>query len=117
MRVALRRHLRFSLRTLFVVLTIVALAAAWLRWNAIQVQQRREFVAYLQNLDQQPDPVTTWVLHWDHDERRIPLVWRLMGATNEDWGTWLLCNQALTDEQLQRAKRLLPDCQVEIYRQ
>jgi hypothetical protein len=39
-----RRWFRFSLRTLFVLVTIVGIAAGWVRYQTNWVQQRREFL-------------------------------------------------------------------------
>ena len=40
-----RRWFRFRLRTLFVVVTVVGAFVGFLRWNAIQTRERREFIA------------------------------------------------------------------------
>ena len=109
-----RRWFRFSLRTLFVVVTAAGAFAGWFRWNAIQVGERKEFIAYLQALEHEPNPTTIWLMRWDRGEERIPLGWRLVGATNENWGTWLICNKSLTSAQLEQAERLLPDCKIEV---
>lgn len=111
----IRPRFRFGLRTLFVVIALVGVLGWWLRWNVNQVRQRKELVAYLQTLDHQPNPVRTWVISWDDGEERIPRVWRWLGASNENWGTWLLSNQELTDQQLARARWLLPDCTIKVY--
>ena len=109
-----RRWFQWSLRTLFVVVTVAGVSIGWFRWNAIQVRERKEFITHLKALEHEPNPTTIWLMRWDRGDERIPLGWRLVGATNEDWGTWLLCNKSLTDTTLEQAKRLLPDCKIEV---
>ena len=96
---------------------LVALAAVlvwWLRWNVIRTRERKEFITYLQQLEHEQHPTTTWLVRWDDDDRKIPWVWRLMGATHGNWATWLLCNGSLGSDDLERANRLLPDCQITV---
>jgi hypothetical protein len=104
-----RRWPRFSLRTLFVVVTVFGI---WLAWNANRVRERNNLVEYLTSLEHQPNPVPTWVIRCEPS--RLPTVWRLVGAVKPAWMTILLCNHALTDDELARAKSLLPDCEIEV---
>lgn len=108
------RRFRFSLRSLLVAVTLAAILIWWLRSNALQVRERQQFIAYLRQLQSEQDADKCWILRWDRGEERIPLVWRWMGATNEDWATWLICNSELSEEKLELAGRLLPDCEIEI---
>jgi hypothetical protein len=103
-----RRWLRFSLRTLFVVVTVFA---CWLGWNVNRVRQRYELIEYLNSLDHQASPAPSWVVRCDED--RLPIGWQLLGARH-DWATWLVQNNALTDAELRRAKSLLPDCEITV---
>lgn len=45
--------------------------------------------------------------------RENPNSLAMAGATNEDWGTWLLCNASLTDDRLKQAERLFPDSRID----
>lgn len=106
-----RRWLRFSLRTLFVMVTVFGLGLGWIGWNLKQVRNRNAFIDYLKRLDQRSGSDPYWEIRC-HEER-LPIVWRMLGAQH-DWADWLVQSAALTDAELQRAKLLLPDCDISV---
>ena len=70
-----RRWLRFSLRTLFVLVIVVV---CWLGWNVSQVRQRNEMlVAAGVRHEAGPDYV--------YDTARFPVVWSYLGAEPISW--------------------------------
>ncbi len=103
---AKRRWFTFSLRTLFVVVTVFA---CWLGWNVNRVRQRNHLIEHPRQLDHQPSPAPYWVIRCDED--KLPIAWRMLGARH-DWATWLVQNESLTEAELRRAAILLPDCKI-----
>jgi hypothetical protein len=68
-----RRWCRFSLRTFFLVLTVLAL---WFGWNVYQVRKRemvRQYINLLSASAIQPgEPLRRW--------QPLPIMWRILGA-------------------------------------
>jgi hypothetical protein len=76
--IAKLRRFRFSLRTLFVVVTLIAV---WLGWTLWRLRQREKVYLYLTSsahfshaFVMRPDelPLAPW--------KRLPVTWRLLGA-------------------------------------
>jgi hypothetical protein len=110
MNITPNRWFRWSLRTMFVMVTLLC---AWLGWNAHRVRQRNDLIEYLSSLEHQQNPVPSWVIK--SNRGTLPVTWRWMGAKRFDFATGLLSNHALTDSEMQRARSLLPDCQIEVH--
>jgi hypothetical protein len=95
------RVLRFSLRTLFLVLTAIGL---FLGWNSHRLSQRRALLDTIQASGgfwgTTPAP-----------RKPMPLAWRLFGVQRYDM-VWLP-NELYVDEQFfQRAESLLPEAEL-----
>lgn len=75
-----RRWIRYSLRTLLAVVTILCI---WLAWNVHRVRQREATLKYLMAGDPSGGPPiadidTNWdVAPW----KKLPWLWSLLGAT------------------------------------
>ncbi len=104
-----RRRVRYSLRTLFVVMTLLG---AWLAWNVHQVGQRRALVA--------ESGVSAVVV--DHDRylvpgelagRRVPWVWRLLGAPRVD--VIYLHSDKFDQRDLAYYRRMFPEASVRMF--
>ena len=98
----------FSLRTLFVVVTVVCI---WLGWNVNQVQRRNAFLEYLDTLEHKSSPADAWVISCDPN--KLPWLWRMLGARH-DWAMWVVQSEKLNETELARAKSLLPDCSISV---
>jgi hypothetical protein len=93
---------RYSLRTLFVAMTLFACVAGWLGWNAKQVRDRERMLSVLNERNATLQGMGKW--------RRPPLLWRLLGAT--ELGQLNICWMPVkdfTDEELLQAKALFPE--------
>ena len=107
-----RRWFRFSLRTLFVVVTVLCL---WLGWNVHQVQQRKEWLEYIQAngaaiWSEEPPRRTTRSKNYPADH--LPLIRRLLGA--HPIGTIQLSHGRFTEDDLARVTGLFPEADVSI---
>jgi hypothetical protein len=73
-----RRWFRFSLRTLFVVMTVFAF---WFGWNIRKVQRRGQFAKHLvacqASVTSSSDAGTA---HHPWRKERLPWAWKLLGA-------------------------------------
>src|SRR5258708_3169352 len=67
-----RRWLSFSLRTLFVVVTVSAIPMAWLAWNVHQVRERERMLVLLKSRGA--------VFVSADNEGELPAFWSRLGA-------------------------------------
>jgi len=72
-----RRWLRFSLRTLFLLMTLAGCLFGWLGWNHHQVIQRKNALAYLKSINFGKIVRADNAPPWNADT--IPLVRQWMG--------------------------------------
>jgi hypothetical protein len=101
------RQFRWSLRTMFVVVTAIC---CWLGWMGFRVSQRNSYIKYLEGQPFGSGPA--WSLR--HDPAKLPWTWRVMGATQPTWVQHLFQNPALTDPELKRAMWRLPDFEFQV---
>jgi len=101
-----RRWFRFSLRTLFIAVTVCGVLLGWLGCNLGRVRERERLIQVLLEYprSRRPDRRTVWL----HNPMGIepPWLWRLMGATNE-YGNILL-DVDMSDKELDDIRSLLP---------
>jgi len=71
-----RRWFRFSLRTLFVVVTLCALVAGWLAWNLRQMQNR---IQVSQAIELRGGSIDWGWIH-EVDLKKLPSLWQFLGA-------------------------------------
>jgi hypothetical protein len=113
-----RPWFRFSLRMLFVVLTIFA---CWLGWNLNIVRQREQLLASLKDdgwamLVKGPKKVSVNANGRRHFVRMpiesgtLPMSWRLLGA--KPIGMTINLLNRTPDDEVQRVKSLFPETQV-----
>src|SRR5262245_58654935 len=76
---AKRRWFRFSLRTLFIVVTAICL---WLGWQVHLVRERNDLQKHLSGLTQKPHEGVSWT--FERNSNSVPILWQWMGA-NTDW--------------------------------
>lgn len=89
-----RRWFKFSLRTMFVVTTVLA---CWLGWNLHRVRQREEILQYASQVCSENNPSVA-------DD--VPIAWRLLGA-EPVW--WVLLPGCVPKEELMRVQSLFPE--------
>jgi hypothetical protein len=93
-----RRLLRFSLRTLFVVVTLLVIAAAW---PAMRVAQRRSWTTELRARG-------ALVVDWsDNSGHEPPKLWRIYGAVPVQWIE--LPSSGFSDGELAQVSSLFPE--------
>jgi hypothetical protein len=97
---------QFSLRTLFVVVTILALPMGWLAWNAWQVRQRERF----QQRFGEDEVMGIRRVRLVGEEATPPLIWRLFGAKPEDRIN--LSREKFTDDEIQQIEALFPEADI-----
>lgn len=102
-----RRWFRFSLRTLFVTVTAVAILTSWLVWNWVKVRERERLLESLGASSSSASANERDL--WIHRRKgaKPPWLWHLMGATNDNGN--ILCQIELRDGELDRIQALLPD--------
>src|SRR5262245_19175877 len=106
------RRWRFSLRTLFVVVTALCI---WIGWNAHQVHERNKLIAFLEG-NRQELAGSSYVLSIIRRESAVvPTLWRWLGA--REWqhnsGRWPML--ASHEFDLDVAKSLLPECELRTF--
>ena len=98
-----RRRFRFSLRTLFVVITVLTV---WLGWNVYQVRTREMVRQYIVNSGQGGlvlgPPEKPW--------KSLPIMWRLLGV--EPVQTLRLEGMSLTDEDRKEIVASFPEADI-----
>ena len=101
-----RRWFRFSLRTLFVLLTLFGV---WLGWNLPQVRKREAMLRYL-NMPSSPLPRASITPgHTDKPWKTMPYSWYLLGAEPIET---ILVYGSLTAADLRELERLFPEADV-----
>jgi len=107
-----RPRLRFSLRTLFVLVTICGAVIGYVGWQWRIVQERKAVFALLGAYEMRPapQPAPAIILYWPDD---LPLPWvrRLMGDSKVP--SWGRLSYRVTAADLQRIKRALPEAVIE----
>jgi len=101
-----RRWFQFSLRTLFLAVTVVA---AWLAWSLYRVHQRDATYRFLGGtgyasvyLPNNPENTAPW--------SSLPITWRILGAKPIVWMS--LSKQRFTEEDRARIQSLFPEASV-----
>jgi hypothetical protein len=99
-----KRRWSFSLRVLFLVVTVVGI---WLGWNLKQVRDRERMLALIVERD-------ATVIGLGSYEKPLPLIWWLFGAKSIGRGIiiWMPESQ-FTDDEVERAKYLFPEASVD----
>ena len=100
-----RRWFQFSLRTLFVAITLAGLVLSWIMWNVRQVQMRERATRYI-------------VTHFgnviegtsDRPWKSLPFMWQLLGAKPVELVR--LGHSYFSDEDRDQIARLFPDADV-----
>ena len=116
-----RPWFRFSLRTLFVTMTVFGIAAGWVAWNLHQVRQRQWLVEFISSnvgmytIGERPNRGALPALYVEPHGATgtVPLSWRLLGAKpikSPALREWVV----FTPNDLQRARLLLPEVEVTI---
>jgi hypothetical protein len=119
-----RRWLRFSLRTLFIMVTVVA---CWLGWNVHQVGERGRLLDALRSSNDGPTTVvdetprncngfrasTTYLTMSAKNNVTLPVTWTLLGAKKAPPPT--LTKTGVTIGELKRIKVLLPEMELKLY--
>ncbi len=107
-----RRWPRFSLRTLFVVVTAFA---CWLGWNLHQVREHNRIAVQLLKANG-ISRITSLAAAWDDADgevwkiaarNRLPFAWRFLGALPVD--SIQLDGNAFSDDDCQDYSRLFPE--------
>jgi hypothetical protein len=103
-----RRLFRYSLRTLFVVVTLFCI---WLGWNLHQVRQREAMLRYLNMPTFPSSRAVIQSGHSDKPWKKMPYSWSLLGAepieSIEVYG-----NDTWTAADLREMERLFPEADV-----
>ena len=73
------RRFKYSLRTLFALLTLFAALVGWLTWNLRQVNEREKLLRSVAARGAMFGSVTS-----SRPPRPLPMVWSLLGATAVD---------------------------------
>jgi len=97
-----RRWFRFSLRTLFVVVAVLAALAAWSgrTWNRVQ-ERRMALVHY---------PIYSLAINGPSEPRpKPPLLWRLFGAKEVHV---VYMRPTATDEEIEKVQVLFPEATI-----
>jgi hypothetical protein len=71
-----RRWFRFTLRTLFVTVTLACALSGWLVWNLRQMRHRVETAKRIESRGGSVE----WGWIYDSDLKSVPSLWRLIGA-------------------------------------
>ena len=99
-----RRWFRFSLRTLFVLMSLLCI---WLGWNVYQVRQRETVLQYLRQqqvfMEANNYPEHPW-------RRSLPFIWSWLGA--KPVGRILLPHWQYSDDDCRTIQRLFPEAAV-----
>lgn len=110
-----RRWFRFSLRTMFVVVTVVAAGMSWLEYQRDIVEERRQTIKHISSVASS----TTFVLfgcaesNWMAEVRSdIPWAWRLLGAQ----AVWkiTLDSDDFSEADVERFSKLFPESCIEL---
>ena len=99
-----RRWFRFSLRTLFVVVTMFGVAC-WLGWNLRVVRQRDDAIWLIESKGGQVDFAQP-----GSEQFEVPLVFRLFGGRSVEWLMAPMLD--FTAEDCDRFKRLFPEAKI-----
>ena len=96
-----KRHwFRFSLRTLFVTVTALGLLFGWLAWNVQWVNERQRLLGWADDIH-----ISHGILGVVRNSppRRLPIMWRLLGAQRIDVFTFDKAVPISDQEQLKAA--------------
>ncbi len=104
-----RRWFRFSLRTLFLAITVFCL---WFAWRANVVRERADLINSIDSrlgLGVQRDgrPTTAYRVIQKDESRRLPLVWTLLGIKPVHFLA-IPCG-VFTPQEIQRIKKAFPE--------
>jgi len=99
-----RRWFRFSLRTLFAVVTVFAVFG-WFGWNLHQVREREGLLASLSSRGAMFGRNTSGT-----PPKPLPLVWTLLGA--KPIGVIQVPDSAFTEDDLHRIATLFPEATI-----
>ena len=102
-----KRRWSYSLRTLFVVVTVLALLLGWLSWNLPKVLERDRFLKGFAIVNLKPNPARTRLYMTLHDPYGVPYSWRLLGA--KPVGNWVQERDGIEEEELERLRDLFPE--------
>jgi len=101
-----RRWFRFSLRSMFVAMTLLACLAGWLGRNVKQVREREQ----MRSVHAERGAT---VFGWGPPRNRPPLVWRLLGATEMGDLIITMPVKDFTEQEFRAAQALFPEASVE----
>jgi len=110
-----RRWFRFSLRMMFVVVTVVSLGCAWLGWNVKIVRQRAAILPGLQS-DVKDKVVFTSQVFLPHRRAsdlttgKLPWLWRQLGAQPEK--RVYTREGEMSDAEVARVQSLFPEAEI-----
>ncbi len=104
-----RRWFRFSLRTLFVIVTAFAILMGWIAWNVSQVREREKFFRRLMD-DEQEALAGIRRIRRVGEEARPPFIWTLLGARPQDKIN--LSREQYTDDEIRQIENLFPEADI-----
>ncbi len=102
-----RRWPRFTLRTLFVVVTVIGVAAGWLAFNLRQVHNRE---AILARLGRKVTHGVSAELIPGPSSRSMPFTWRLLGA--KPMAVILFNHEGMTETECHEVEQAFPEAEV-----
>jgi hypothetical protein len=107
MSVAPRRcWFRFSLRTMFAGMTLLACVAGWFGWNVQKVRERERMLSLLIERN-------ATMIGWMPRDQRQPRVWRWLGARElGNLNVITMPVKDFTEQEFQQAQALFPEASV-----
>ena len=100
-----RRWFRFSLRTLFVLVTAIAV---FIGWNLWQVRQRQEYFRLFSVDDENVEGLIS--LRVVGEEPKLSFVWILLGAKPQEKIN--LSREKYSDDDIRRIESLFPEADI-----
>ena len=99
-----RRWLRFSLRTMFLLLTVLSV---WLGWNLNRVRQRERLLSLAGVYKFDGGPLSRGLKNARATAPRVPVVWSWLGAKHV--GLLYLDRYRITDPDFEHYRAMFPE--------
>jgi hypothetical protein len=103
-----RRWPRFTLRTLFVEVTVLGVALAWANWNVRQIRERERLFHAIDVSPNNPTKLLRRFKDARSQSNGIPWAWSLFGAKPTRWGLFLPSDR-FTDNDLAHYREMFPE--------